>query len=76
MNALESAASPRVVLALAGSLLAVAEHWLTAALLLMYLGVAGPGKAGRPDYAATRANSTASRINSKARKIRSTSSKP
>jgi hypothetical protein len=77
LNALESAGSPRVVLALAGSLLAVAEHWLTAAVLLMYLGVAG-----RTDYEATpavsreRANSAAPRINSKARKIRSTSSKP
>jgi hypothetical protein len=82
MNALESAASPRVVLALAGSLLAVAEHWLTAAVLLMYLGVAGPGQAGRPGYEAAatvsrdRANSAAPRIISKARKIRSTSSKP
>ena len=82
MNALESAASPRVVLALAGSLLAVAEHWLTAAVLLMYLGVAGPGKAGRPGYEATPAvsrdcaNSAAPRISSRARKIRSTSSKP
>jgi hypothetical protein len=73
LNALESAASPRVVLALADSLLAVAEHWLTAAVLLMYLGIAG-----RPSYKAdpARANSTPSRINSKARKIRSTSSKP
>ena len=65
-----------------GSLLAVAEHWLTAAVLLMYLGVAGPDQVGRPGYEATetisrdRANSAAPRINSKARKIRSTSSKP
>jgi hypothetical protein len=77
LNALESAASPRVVLALASSLLAVAEHWLTAAVLLMYLGVTGrSGYEATPAVSLDRANSTAARISSKARKIRSTSSKP